>query len=106
MGKKSGVDRRSFLAGIGAAGAATVSVAKPGEAEAAQKAAAPKSAAEARMLAQAETAQAQSAQVQFQGSSEGHVRNPGSDFMVDVMRQVGIEYVAAIPGSTFRGLQE
>src|ERR1700722_2080497 len=30
----------------------------------------------------------------------------GSDFMVDVMRNVGIEYVAAIPGNTFKGLHE
>jgi len=108
MGKKrsGGVDRRSFLAGIGAAGAATVAVAKPGEAQTAEKAIAPKSAAEARLLAQAETAQTQSAQVQFQSVPEGTVRNPGSDFMIDCMREVGIEYVAAIPGSTFRGLQE
>jgi thiamine pyrophosphate-dependent acetolactate synthase large subunit-like protein len=32
--------------------------------------------------------------------------NCGSDFMVDVMRHVGIEYVAAIPGNTFKGLHE
>jgi hypothetical protein len=30
----------------------------------------------------------------------------GSDFMLDVMRNVGIEYVAAIPGNTFKGLHE
>jgi len=30
----------------------------------------------------------------------------GSDFMVDVMRGLGIEYVAAIPGNTFKGLHE
>jgi acetolactate synthase I/II/III large subunit len=30
----------------------------------------------------------------------------GSDFMVDVMRNLGIEYVAAIPGNTFKGLHE
>jgi thiamine pyrophosphate-dependent acetolactate synthase large subunit-like protein len=30
----------------------------------------------------------------------------GSDFMVDVMRTLGIEYVAAIPGNTFKGLHE
>ena len=26
--------------------------------------------------------------------------------MVDVMRNLGIEYVAAIPGNTFKGLHE
>ncbi|MDB5403709.1 MAG: acetolactate synthase large subunit [Acetobacteraceae bacterium] len=30
----------------------------------------------------------------------------GSDFMVDVIRQIGVEYVAAMPGSSFRGLHE
>jgi thiamine pyrophosphate-dependent acetolactate synthase large subunit-like protein len=30
----------------------------------------------------------------------------GSDFMIDVMRNVGIEYVAAVPGNTFKGLHE
>jgi acetolactate synthase-1/2/3 large subunit len=30
----------------------------------------------------------------------------GSDFMVDVMRNLGIDYVAAIPGNTFKGLHE
>jgi len=33
-------------------------------------------------------------------------RTCGSDFMIDVMRNVGIEYVAAIPGNTFKGLHE
>jgi acetolactate synthase-1/2/3 large subunit len=31
---------------------------------------------------------------------------PGSDFMVDVFKKLGIEYIAANPGSSFRGLQE
>ena len=35
-----------------------------------------------------------------------HVANPGSDFMVDCLKALGYEYVAATPGSTFRGLQE
>jgi acetolactate synthase I/II/III large subunit len=30
----------------------------------------------------------------------------GSDFMVDLIRQIGVEYVAAMPGSSFRGLHE
>jgi thiamine pyrophosphate-dependent acetolactate synthase large subunit-like protein len=30
----------------------------------------------------------------------------GSDFMIDVMRNIGIDYVAAIPGNTFKGLHE
>jgi acetolactate synthase-1/2/3 large subunit len=31
---------------------------------------------------------------------------PGSDFMVDVIKALGFEYVAANPGSSFRGLHE
>jgi acetolactate synthase I/II/III large subunit len=31
---------------------------------------------------------------------------PGSDFMIDVLKSLGIEYVAANPGSSFRGLHE
>ncbi len=31
---------------------------------------------------------------------------PGSDFMLDVIQSLGIEYVAANPGSSFRGLHE
>ena len=31
---------------------------------------------------------------------------PGSDLMVDVLRDLGIEYVASNPGSSFEGLQE
>jgi thiamine pyrophosphate-dependent acetolactate synthase large subunit-like protein len=39
-------------------------------------------------------------------SSQPQVANPGSDFMVDLLKQAGIQYVAAMPGSTFRGLHE
>ncbi|HXL21594.1 MAG TPA: thiamine pyrophosphate-binding protein [Candidatus Dormibacteraeota bacterium] len=31
---------------------------------------------------------------------------PGSDFMVDVLKTLGFEYICANPGSTFRGLHE
>ena len=34
------------------------------------------------------------------------VVDPGSDLMVDLLRGVGVDYVAAMPGSTFRGLHE
>src|SRR5580765_3256777 len=35
-----------------------------------------------------------------------HIESPQSDFMVDVIRALGIEYVAANPGSSFEGLHE
>jgi len=31
---------------------------------------------------------------------------PGSDFMIDVFKSLGFEYICANPGSSFRGLQE
>jgi thiamine pyrophosphate-dependent acetolactate synthase large subunit-like protein len=34
------------------------------------------------------------------------VRKPGSDLMVETLKELGIEYVAANPGSSFEGLQE
>src|SRR5215471_8292140 len=34
------------------------------------------------------------------------IEKPGSDFMVDVLKSLDIEYCAANPGSSFRGLQE
>jgi thiamine pyrophosphate-dependent acetolactate synthase large subunit-like protein len=34
------------------------------------------------------------------------VENPGSDYMCDVIKALGIEYVAFNPGSSFEGLQE
>src|SRR6185295_16370213 len=34
------------------------------------------------------------------------VDRPGSDFMLDVIKSLGFEYVAANPGSSFEGLHE
>lgn len=34
------------------------------------------------------------------------VERSGADFMVDVIKGLGVDYIAANPGSTFRGLQE
>src|ERR1700687_5650066 len=34
------------------------------------------------------------------------VENPGSDYMADVIKSLGIEYVAFNPGSSFEGLHE
>jgi acetolactate synthase I/II/III large subunit len=99
-GKQSGVDRRSFLAGIATAGAAAVA-ATPGAAEAAEKAATklpPPSTA----IAAADTQPT----IQFSSSDKLHVGNPGSDYMVDVVRNLPIDYIAVTPGSTFRGIQE
>jgi thiamine pyrophosphate-dependent acetolactate synthase large subunit-like protein len=38
--------------------------------------------------------------------SEKIIARPGSDFMVDVIKATGIDYIASNPGSSFRSLQE
>lgn len=109
MGKKSrktdGVDRRSFLAGIATAGAAAVA-AKPSAADAAQKATklAPPSAAVA--AADSGSQLAVNPTIQFSTADKQHVGNPGSDYMVDVVRNLPIDHIIATPGSSFRGIQE
>jgi thiamine pyrophosphate-dependent acetolactate synthase large subunit-like protein len=82
--KKSSVNRRNFLKGA-AAGAAAF-VAKPAAAAAEPVAAAP-----APVVMQAE------------GEGEG---KPGSDFMVDVIKSLGIEVLFAMPGGSFGDLHE
>jgi thiamine pyrophosphate-dependent acetolactate synthase large subunit-like protein len=41
-----------------------------------------------------------------QAADTYHVDRPGADFMVDVLKSLDFEYVAANPGSSFRGLHE
>src|SRR4051812_10856943 len=77
------VDRRGFLKGA-AAGAAGLASTAP-------------------------IALAQQAALKPETAAAIHVTSnvrPGSDFMVDVFKTLGIEYIAANPGSSFRGLQE
>src|SRR6185436_11466904 len=55
------------------------------------------------------TADAQSPQAQDPPPARADVYTtdkPGSDFMTDVLKSLNFEYVAANPGSTFRGLHE
>ena len=82
--------RRSFLKGTaaaaGAAIAATTHLAQA--AEAAEKPAAGKPAAEKKL------------------PSETFITNPGSDFMADVLRAVGLQYLAINAASGFRSLHE
>src|SRR5262245_38210588 len=82
--------RRTFLKGTaaaaGAAIAATTQLAQAAE-PAAEKPAG-KAAAEKKL------------------PSETFVTNPGSDFMADVLRAIGIQYLAINPASGFRSLHE
>ncbi len=88
ISKKSG--RRGFLRGA-AAGAAAM-VAKPAISAAQQvRAAAPANAAEA---------------VAAPATEARTIDRPGSDFMVDVVKSLGFEYVFAMPGSSFAGFHE
>ena len=52
---------------------------------------------------QALAAETQPVSADVQALIEDH---PGSDFMVDVLKHLGFEYIAANPGSSFRSLHE
>ncbi len=96
--KKSSVDRRSFLRGAAAGTAALVT--GPGfvKAQVAQeRKAAPLPSA---TQVAAETI-APAPRVDVYTTDR-----PGSDFMVDVIKSLGFDYIAANPGSSFRGLHE
>jgi acetolactate synthase-1/2/3 large subunit len=95
--KKSGVDRRNFLKGA-AAGAAAL-VASPRAALEARAAHIPQRATAAVLPMAAEVATPPSVDVLTEERS-------GSDFMVDVFKSLGFEYLFANPGSSFRGLHE
>src|SRR5881409_1157687 len=97
---KGSVDRRGFLRGaaVGAAALVTqpsVALPQPPEAPARPAAAAPSN---AQLGADTETPPS--------GGRSRIVEKPASDFMVDVIKTLGIEYAAANPGSSFEGLHE
>jgi acetolactate synthase-1/2/3 large subunit len=97
--KKNSFGRRGFLKGA-AAGAAAL-MAKPKLTEA-QEAAAPGNGSAvppaARLARENGAARPQ--------ASARVIERPGSDFMVDVLRTLNIEYLAANPGSTYESLHE
>lgn len=93
--KKASVNRRDFLKGSAAGVAVLATVAAPGVGQDAAKSAA---GTPPPMSKQAET-----------GNPTAEVlttNRPGADFMVDVIKSLGIEYVSANPGSSYRGLHE
>src|SRR5436190_5919987 len=108
---KTAVNRRKFLKGAAtaAAGAAAVATHIPAsEAEAAQRApgAAQEGGAPAPTAAQIERDAGNVAAPAAARSVQRAVIRPGSDLMVQVLKDLGIEYVALNPGSSFEGLQE
>jgi thiamine pyrophosphate-dependent acetolactate synthase large subunit-like protein len=90
--KKPGVDRRSFLKSAVASAGAT--------------AAAPM------MVAAAEKGAVEKGHAKEAKEGKGHgggveiVERPGSDFMVDAIKTLGLEYMSLNPGSSFRSLHE
>ncbi len=87
MSNKS-IDRRSFLKGAAATAAAAIGTQIAANAASAQTT----------------TPGAESKESVTPG--ERVIGRPGSDFMVDVIKATGIEYIASNPGSSFRSLQE
>ena len=96
--KKPRVDRRGFLKGA-AAGAAAI-VAKPPAAKAQVAQERPTTPLPSARQVAAETSPPQPRADVYTTD------RPGSDFMLDVIKSLGFEYVAANPGSSFRGLHE
>ena len=108
-GSKSQLNRRGFLksAAAGAAGAATLAV--PGVAPVAAEAQLPEQARAAGAPVTPEQAARSLASETAPLPEEREVltvEDPGSDFMVDVLKTLGFEYIAANPASSFRGLHE
>jgi len=96
------LDRRTFIAGVSATGVALGSAATTAGAQTANAehmAAAP---SEAQRVADLGSPDEYSADEH----NQYFVENPGSDYMIDVLRSLNIDYVATNPGSSFRGLQE
>ena len=101
---KNTLPRRRFLKGVAAAGAAPALL---GAAESAV--------ADPQSTAPAATPPSSRAVAMESTVPEGYtdaqaaryfVSHPGSDVMVDTLRSLDIDYVAANPGSSFRGLHE
>ena len=88
--------RRSFLKQAMAAAGASAAAAATGTA--AQAADAPAAATPGSASANTATAAAK--------APEGLIERPGSDFMIDVIRTLDIDYITTNPGSSFRSLHE
>lgn len=96
--RPSKIDRRSLLKGAAAAGAAIAAPALGASGPSAKPMPAAKAASPSAKDMMMETAEPAAI-----AKAEGR---PGSDFMVDVLRSLGIEHVATNPASSCRGLHE
>ena len=95
--RKTSIGRRRFLKQAAATGAVVAAAGPVSKAAAQAPAASPARAAAATSAPESDPSP--SAEVLT-------TDRPGGDFMVDVMKSLGFEYVAANPGSSFRGLHE
>ncbi len=96
------VDRRTFLTGVAVAGAATMTDLSS---EAAAKA--PIAPSEpAKPSALPPSARVAVAELEAPRASGHAIPTPTSDFMVDVIKTLDIDYVASNPANSFRGLHE
>ena len=107
--ESSAVDRRGFLKGAAVAGAAAVTAGESARAailpNGESQPQTPRVMRPSTYLAQAEHATPASVQVQheYPGTSHG---KPGSDYMVDVLKTLDIDYIITNPASSCRGLHE
>lgn len=92
--KKGSVGRRSFLKGTVVGAAALVAASQPAAAQQEEA---------ARSATAAVVTEERDPSPSVEVLTADH---PGSDFMVDVLKALGFEYVFANPGSSFRGLHE
>jgi thiamine pyrophosphate-dependent acetolactate synthase large subunit-like protein len=92
--KKPSVDRRNFLKGTVGGAAALVAASHPAPAQ-------QEEAARSATAAVVPEERDPSPSIEVLTADQ-----PGSDFMVDVIKALGFEYVFANPGSSFRGLHE
>ncbi len=98
------ISRRAFLGTGAAAGAASMI---PGGAAAEPQEAVTAQVTQAKVSAPADETMAREVGGGMPPAVvEPAVKRPGSDLMVEVLRDLGIEYVVSNPGSTFEGLQE
>src|SRR5947208_2559838 len=101
--KKLRLNRRGFLKGAAAGAAALVTPVTGLNAQTQEAALPPQRGTAAPLTARAIAAETAPVSPDVEVMTED---NPGSDFMVDVIKALGFEYIAANPGSSFRCLHE
>ena len=105
-GSELQVDRRKFLTGVAVAGTATAVAASQQAANAASGTALPSAAARPTPSAALPSAKLAAAETRLPPELPRASGPVGSDFMVDVIKSLDIEYIFANPASSFRGLHE